>query len=505
MGVPDSRPPLSSSHRGSSMAELIAVVENQNDWKDSFPTIPIVSAQAYLNGLNEKPESGYRILNLTRNYEYLSIGYYISLLAEARGNRVLPSVRTLQDLSRKAIYVHDTSALEKLAQKTVGKARSDIIVNGIELMIYFGQVTSPGWQEFARQIFAAFPCPILRVELRRQQEWRLHRIRALHLHQLTHDQQQSFSAALADYLTRRWRKPRTRARYRYDLAILHNPDETLPPSNPAALKQLIKAGKGLGINVELITRKDYGRLAEYDALFIRETTRLDDHTYQFAKRADSEGMVVIDDPDSILRCTNKVYLAELLKEHRIRRPNTVIVSRETVKTLPEQLDFPMVLKIPDGSFSRGVAKAENLAELKHLSRLYLKDSDLILAQEYVYTAFDWRVGILDRQPLFACQYFMSPKHWQIVNHQTDGKPVEGAFRSWAVDSAPKTVVKTALRAANLIGDGFYGVDLKVIGHHVMVIEINDNPNLDAGIEDQTLGEAVYHRIMQSFIHRLERT
>ena len=29
------------------------------------------------------------------------------------------------------------------------------------------------------------------------------------------------------------------------------------------------------------------------------------------------------------------------------------------------------------------------------------------AQEYLATDFDWRVGVLDRRPLFACKYFMA--------------------------------------------------------------------------------------------------
>jgi glutathione synthase/RimK-type ligase-like ATP-grasp enzyme len=58
---------------------------------------------------------------------------------------------------------------------------------------------------------------------------------------------------------------------------------------------------------ELIEKEDYGRLAEFDALFIRETTGVNHHTYRFARRAEAEGLVVVDDPQSILKCTNKVY------------------------------------------------------------------------------------------------------------------------------------------------------------------------------------------------------
>ena len=38
---------------------------------------------------------------------------------------------------------------------------------------------------------------------------------------------------------------------------------------------------------------------------------------------------------------------------------------------------------------------------------------------------------------------------------------------------------------------------------VFVIEVNDNPSIDAGVEDAYLGEDLYLRIMQEFLRRLE--
>ena len=121
----------------------------------------------------------------------------------------------------------------------------------------------------------------------------------------------------------------------------------------------------------------------------------------------------------------------------------------------------------------------------------------------MYTDFDWRVGILNRQPLFVCQYFMSKQHWQIVKHDDKGAPQEGGFKTFRVEDAPAKVVKTALRAANLLGDGLYGVDLKQAGDRVVVIEVNDNPNLDAGVEDAVLGDALYTALMAEFVRRIE--
>ncbi|MEJ2060479.1 MAG: RimK family protein [Gammaproteobacteria bacterium] len=486
------------------MPEPLVVVEQLADWKPEYPQLNVITAREYLgSAAREQAENGGLLINLARGYRYLSLGYYCSLLAEARDQRVIPSVRTIQDLSRKSIYTLDTSDLERMARKAAGKAKHDVTVSGLTIMIYFGQVQAPEWQDLARQIFEAFPCPVLRVELRNQGDWRISSIQSVPLHSLTAEHQASFAAALEVFLTKRWRKPRSRTRYRYDLAVLHNPDEELPTSDKRALNNLVRVGKTMGIDVDLITRKDYSRVAEYDALFIRETTNIDHYTYQFAKKAESEGMVVIDDPDSILRCTNKVYLAELLHGHRVPHPRTVIVSRDNLSELEAKLDFPMVLKIPDGSFSRGVVKANDAAELKRLAAGLLKESDLILAQEFLYTEFDWRVGILNNQPLYVCQYFMSKKHWQIVDHSGSGRPKQGGWKTLSVEDAPPKVVKTALRAAKLVGNGLYGVDLKQIGDRVVVIEINDNPSIESGVEDAVLGDNLYRALLEEFVRRIE--
>ncbi|MCW8881535.1 MAG: RimK family alpha-L-glutamate ligase, partial [Sedimenticola sp.] len=64
-------------------------------------------------------------------------------------------------------------------------------------------------------------------------------------------------------------------------------------------------------------------------------------------------------------------------------------------------------------------------------------------------------------------------------------------------------VDTALKAANLIGNGLYGVDLKETENGIVVIEVNDNPSIDSGVEDQVLGDALYEQIMEEFLVRIE--
>jgi glutathione synthase/RimK-type ligase-like ATP-grasp enzyme len=216
---------------------------------------------------------------------------------------------------------------------------------------------------------------------------------------------------------------------------------------------------------------------------------------------------VIDDPTSILRCTNKIFLHDLMVARKLAVPRTEIVYRDDgkrLKELPERLGFPIVLKIPDGSFSRGIVKVESIEALQKAAAELFQHSVLVIAQEFLYTEFDWRIGILNREPLYACQYFMSRGHWQIYNHGAKGTAKSGGFRTLPVAEAPADVVKLALKATQLIGDGLYGVDIKQTAQRTVVIEVNDNPSIDAGVEDAVLGEDLYLHIMREFLRRMER-
>lgn len=490
--------PKSSGNR------LLILVERKEDWADYLPSESLMLAHDYLEH-SDDVASRTQVINLCRNYKYLGQGYYCSLLAEARGHKVFPSVRTISELARKSLYGVGLDDLERalesaLAQHPYGDTE------GFTLSLYFGKASIASLAEIGRQLFEAFPSPILLVEFRRGETWQIAGIRTGALHKLRDEQQHVFADALDNFNRRTWRQPASRRVARYDLAILHDPAEQLPPSNPLALARFIEAGARLGIDVELIEKRDYARLAEFDALFIRETTRVDDHTYRFAKKAESEGLVVIDDPASILRCTNKVYLADLLKRCGLGMPATEVLYKDRPQELEQagrRLGFPLVLKIPDGCFSRGVIKVADAQALASAARELFEHSVLLLAQEYCYTEYDWRIGVLNGEALYACRYFMSKGHWQIYNHKAVAAEVNGLCQAVPVEQAPPQVVKLAVDTARLIGNGLYGVDLKQAGERVLVIEVNDNPNLDAGIEDAVLGDELYRRVLQAFIQRLE--
>ena len=118
------------------------------------------------------------------------------------------------------------------------------------------------------------------------------------------------------------------------------------------------------------------------------------------------------------------------------------------------------------------------------------------------TTFDWRIAILNRKPLFACKYYMAEDHWQIIRPDLNGDARYGKCER-SRRACARWAVSVALKAANLIGDGLYGVDVKESNKKFFVIEVNDNPNIDAGVEDAVLREELYNRIMEVFLDRIE--
>jgi hypothetical protein len=132
----------------------------------------------------------------------------------------------------------------------------------------------------------------------------------------------------------------------------------------------------------------------------------------------------------------------------------------------------------------------------------LEQSPLLIAQEWLPTEFDWRITVLDGRLLFAARYYMARGHWQI---RTEEGGVERYGKVEAVPraEAPPAVVDVALRAARLIGRGMYGVDLKETPRGPVVIEVNDNPNLDADYEDAADGDVIYEEIIDYFLRRIE--
>jgi len=223
------------------MTRLVIVVEKASDWSSYYPSVDVMSAMDYLREPVGSDDERTHVINLCRSYKYLGTGYYVSLLAEARGHKVMPSVRTVNDLRRRSLYGVDIDDLNQKLTHFLPAGGRDTTDFGI--LVYFGETAYPALQDLARQVFETFPCPLLRIEFERDRVWQVSSIKPVGLHTLDDAQEDAFAEELDRFSRKLWRKPRARRQFRYDVAMLVDPKEQMPPSNKKALKSFVAAAR----------------------------------------------------------------------------------------------------------------------------------------------------------------------------------------------------------------------------------------------------------------------
>lgn len=475
------------------------VVNQPENWNFSTDNITVISSQDYLTNPKYALIKNVRIFNLCKDYSYQSKGYYVSLLAEARGHIPIPTTRNIVDLKTLKLVRIVSEEFDDEIQQSLKNIKSQEFT----LSIYFGQNLAQKYKMLSAQFYKHFQVPFLRIKFSHTTKWNIQSIRAISESEIPSEHMPSVYQFANQYFAKKRYDTAKVTNYDFDLAILVKPNDLAPPSNPKALKKFVEIAEKMNIYAEIIEPKDLSRLSSFDALFLRQSTEVNNEAYMFARKAQQEGIAIIDYPDAILKCCNKVYMAEALGNANINTPKTLIVHSNNKNTVLNQIGLPCVLKAPDSTFSFGVKKAKTKAEFITLVNEMLKESDLIIAQEFCPSDYDWRIGIIDNKAFYACKYYMAKGHWQIYNWKAKNKTdQDGNADCLAIEDVPKNVIDMALKSAKLMGLGIYGIDIKIVNGQPMVIEINDNPNIDFGVEDALYGDKVYIDILNALKTRV---
>jgi glutathione synthase/RimK-type ligase-like ATP-grasp enzyme/gamma-glutamyl:cysteine ligase YbdK (ATP-grasp superfamily) len=518
---------------------MLVVVTERAD-AGALPDATVVTARAFIEGGPAVSAPGRLVVNLCRTLGYGSDGYYVSLLADARGQQVLPRLETsagvadpyarfraLQEAGIATVDAAELAVRRRAAgaeAPTAGAADPDpeglgprpLLREGstlrepaadecIDIVACFGATTDARFRGLAAALFRVWPAPLLRVRLLLEEaHWKVAGVAHASPALLDDGERRLLARTLASDLRglRRRGASAQRDAVRASIAVLLDAYDPFSASSAETIDRLEKVAARMNVHVARITASDLRRLPEYDALLIRSLTGVTLPSFQFALRAEALDMPVVDDSQSIIRCGNKVYLEELLRREGVPLPQTRIVTAQTAWKQVAELGVPFVVKSPDGSFSDGVHKIGSEQEYESRTRELLEQSPLLIAQEWLPTDYDWRITILDGRLLFAARYYMARGHWQIRSEE-GGIERYGKVDAIARADAPREVVDVALRAAALIGRGMYGVDIKETPGGPVVIEVNDNPNLDAGYEDAVDGDVIYEDIVRYFVARVE--
>ena len=271
-----------------------------------------------------------------------------------------------------------------------------------------------------------------------------------------------------------------------------------------ALQNFQHAAEKMGHEFGFLFRGDISQIPKYDAVFIRATTDPLYTAYVVSKTAWELGLKVVDDPESIQICGNKIHLYDLFKRHNVPGIPTLFMNKEELHhkrllEVFETLGKPIVVKAPYTSFSRYVEKVACETSFRDVARRYFRKSDVLAVQSFMPTAFDWRVGVLNRQVLYVCKYMMPKGRWK-HGAKRRGKPtfVWGRTVALKTENAPAALKDVALKACEVIGHGLYGVDIKQVNGSYVVVEVNDNPSIYAGYEDSR-NKDLYGKIIQYLV------
>jgi glutathione synthase/RimK-type ligase-like ATP-grasp enzyme len=274
----------------------------------------------------------------------------------------------------------------------------------------------------------------------------------------------------------------------------------MDPREEAALLKFKQAAEKSGSQFSFLFRENIEDIPKYDAILIRATTDPLYTSYIVSKTAWELGLKVIDDPQSIKICANKIHQYALFEKYNIPCIPTVFLNKENlhhknITKIFDTLGKPVVIKAPYTSFSRYVEKAACETSFRDVAKRFFKKSDVLAIQKFTPTTFDWRVGVLGGEILYVCKYMIPKGKWK-HGAKLRGKPtvIWGRTVSMHKDETPPKLREVALRACSVIGKGLYGVDIKEVDSEFVVVEVNDNPSIYSGYED-SLDVDIYDRII----------
>jgi hypothetical protein len=179
---------VSSIHNGREERFKYVIVSERIldlDYQDT-QTLFVTAADFIANkaSVDFRKLTGAKVINLCSSFDYLSKGYYCSLMAEARGMRCVPGVSDMISLQWKRHYQTALPELNALVDKHF-KA-PDREPTSFKYTVYFGRVREDSLEPLGRKLFDLFRFPMISVEIKQDAKgrWSLDSVEPLSLSDL---------------------------------------------------------------------------------------------------------------------------------------------------------------------------------------------------------------------------------------------------------------------------------------------------------------------------------
>lgn len=180
--------------------KYVIVSEKILDLDYSDPDTLFVTAADFIanksSGIDFRKLDGSKVINMCSSFDYLSKGYYCSLMAEARGIRCIPGVEDMISLQWKRHYQTALPELNTLVDKCFRPPASE--PSSYKYIVYFGRMRGGSLEPLGRKLFDLFRFPMISVEIKRDSKgrWTVDSVEPLSLGDLPREKHETFTGYL---------------------------------------------------------------------------------------------------------------------------------------------------------------------------------------------------------------------------------------------------------------------------------------------------------------------
>jgi glutathione synthase len=220
-------------------------------------------------------------------------------------------------------------------------------------------------------------------------------------------------------------------------------------------------------------RREHALLNDFDVVFLRNNPHLGDGSnmrfnpaIEFGRRLKQSGVMVVNDPDGLMRAGSKMYLAGFPPSIR---PRTLVTrSAERVRAFLRELDGPAVIKPLHGFggqsvFFVGRGETANLAPIIAA----VQSEGYLMVQEYLPAAErgDKRVLLVGGVPLQSGARVAVYRRLHPRDDMRNNMHVGGSRRPCKLTATERNLCE--LIRPRLVADGLYFVGVDIVGGKIL--------------------------------------
>ena len=220
---------------------------------------------------------------------------------------------------------------------------------------------------------------------------------------------------------------------------------------------------------ELVVAYDGKVLEPYDCVYVRGS-----YKYLLLQRSISAALsnkaYLPLAPESFTLCHNKFLTSLELQKHNLRQPTTYLTSNTgSAKKLIEQVNYPIIIKIPSGTHGKGVIFADSLASAKSMLDTMEVFNEPYIIQEYIDTnATDIRAIVIGNKVAAAMRRRATADELRANIH------LGGVGEPYTPDYDTEQL---AIKSAQAVMADICAIDI-LEGARPMVLEVNLSPGLE---------------------------